>query len=113
MYTITYRNVLKPDKDIHDFRHWLNGYWSVCRSWGAQRLRLWRFTETGKNIVLWQITVGDIGQWHDQFADDHVRTILTDLEHIVDIDQLGIRVINNSRIRQYQPLDLFGKISLN
>ncbi len=92
MYTITYRNVLKRDKVVEDFQLWLKSYWSVCRVSGAKALRFWRVRETGKVVLLWQVTVLNLENWREQLYKDRMMGLFHDLDLLTEPDQLGIEV---------------------
>ena len=92
MYHITYKNILKSDKNRSDFMRWLKVYWPIQRKWGATSVKLWNSDEGDKKIVFCRYTVENIHMWNRKATGPEAETLVQALAEIVDVDHMSIKV---------------------
>ena len=92
MYYITYKNVLKQNKDQHDFKRWLHDYWPIQQSWGATSFKLWNSTQNDSHILFLRYTVKNIDKWNQKAMSNEAWALNEALSKIVDIDQMSMKI---------------------
>ena len=92
MYHVTYKNILKSDKEWGDFMRWLKVYWPVQQRWGATSIKLWNSSEENQNVVFCRYTVENIDKWNQRAMGPEGETLIKELNEIVDINQMSMKI---------------------
>jgi hypothetical protein len=92
METITYRNVLKPEKTLADYQGWLKKFWAVQKSWGATSYEVWQTTQENENILFCRFIVNDVQEWNRRVSSPGSRHLVKSLGRIVDLDRISLTI---------------------
>ena len=92
METITYRNILKPDKTLNDYQSWLRKFWVVQKSWGATSYEVWESSQEGENILFCRFIVNDVQEWNRRASGPDSHHLVRALGRIVDLDRISLTI---------------------
>ena len=92
MYSVTYRNVLRPRASLDDHRKGLQHVWPTLRSWGAISVEMFQelYDESGSFYT--RYTVESLDTWNEHVTSDEFNTMLTHLEHTLDLSMSEVTV---------------------
>lgn len=92
MYTITYRNVLQPDKAVDDFEQWLSFAWDIQKQWGAEDVQYVTLQEKEDQICICRYSVSDIDLWNRSNTGPEAISVIRALGEVVDITRTSMKV---------------------
>ena len=92
MHYVTYKNVLKTNKQKSDFMNWLQAYWPIVQNWGATSVKLWNRHEKGRQILFCRYTVKNLERWNKEAMSPKVGALVRALNDIVEMDQMSIKI---------------------
>lgn len=92
MFQVTYKNILKKDKEWGDFMRWLKVHWPIQQTWGATSVKFWNEDEGDKNLVFCRYTVENIDQWNRNAAGPQAETLVQALNEVVNLNQMSIKI---------------------
>jgi len=92
MIYITYRNVLKPNKNQDDFMNWFKVYWPVQQRWGATSVKFWNSQQDDKNVLFCRYTVESLDRWNQKAVGPESELLVKALGEVVDMDQMSIKI---------------------
>jgi hypothetical protein len=92
MVSVTYKNVLKPDKNKADYEAWQKKVWAVHKRWGATSFKIW--PEQGKHnrILFCRYLVKDLNRWNDSAMSPEAEPLVRSLSEVVDIHQISMAI---------------------
>ena len=92
MYTISYRNVLHADKQVHDFEQWLSSAWDVQKNWGADSVDYISMEDRNNHVCICRYQVTDINRWNQCNTGPEAVEVIQALGEIVDITRTSMKV---------------------
>ena len=92
MYHITYKNVLRSNKERSDYEQWLHTFWPVQQRWGAKSFELWDSNGGNQHLVFCRYAVDDIDKWNESALSPEAEPLIKALDKIVDTNQLSIKI---------------------
>lgn len=92
MYYVTYKNVLRPDREFDDFKTWLETYWPIQKKWGATSFKLWHSREGENQVLFCRYTVENIDRWNQGVTEPEAETLVKALNEVVDIRRMAIKI---------------------
>jgi len=97
MFTITYQNVLKKEKNCCDFTQWIKTYWPVQKKWGALSVVWWNEEKNDRRLVFCRYTVQNIDCWNRLAIEAASSDLTRALNNVVDLRQTCIKITNWDR----------------
>ncbi|MFC1502407.1 hypothetical protein ACFL6A_03245 [bacterium] len=92
VHYVTYKNVLRADKQQSDFINWLKTYWPIVKKWGAISVKLWNQKERGRQILFCRYAVQNLDRWNDAAMRPAAGDLIQALDEIVELDQISIKI---------------------
>jgi len=92
MHYVTYKNVLRADKQQSDFIKWLKTYWPIVKGWGAISVKLWNQKESGRQVLFCRYAVQNLDQWNSAAMKPAAGDLIQALDEIVELDQISIKI---------------------
>jgi hypothetical protein len=92
MHYVTYKNVLKADKQQSDFMNWLKTYWPIVKKWGAISVKMWNEKERGRQILFCRYAVKNLDRWNNAAMHPASADLIRALNEIVEMDQISIKI---------------------
>jgi len=87
--TITYRNIFRDEKDISDYRAWLDQHWPLQRSWGAMDYELW---QEELDVICCRYKVRDIDAWNRRSSGPEAEELVNSLSRIVNLNRVSLKI---------------------
>lgn len=87
--TITYRNIIREEKNIEDYRVWMDAHWPLQRSWGAVDYELW---QEELNVICCRYRVRDIDTWNRRSAGPEAEELVHSLNRIVNLNRVSLKI---------------------
>ena len=97
MFFVTYRNLIRSDKDITDFKDWLNSAWPVQKQWGAREVKYWQNSADG--FISCQYEVDDLSLWISNARSVEGNKIILALDKVVETDKTSLKITRATGIR--------------
>ena len=92
IYHVTYKNILKFQKNRADYLHWLETNWPRQKLWGATSYRLWSGREKDKRLLFCRYTVTDLERWTESASSPKNQNLIRQLSRIIDMDQISMKI---------------------
>ena len=92
VHYVTYKNVLRADKQQSDFINWLKTYWPIVKKWGAISVKLWNQKERGRQILFCRYAVQNLDRWNNAAMRPAAGDLIQALDEIVELDQISIKI---------------------
>jgi len=94
MFSIIYRNVLRPGKSMEDVRKWLKKYWQDHQKFGATEMYAYQpiyFSEAGVFYV--QYKLKSLDKYLQGIASPECGEMLKSLSEMIDATQTTAQVV--------------------
>lgn len=102
VYYITYKNVLKPNKKLDDFKMWLKNNWPTQKKWGAIAVKVWPQKGLNNRVVFCRYTIKNLDRWNKKNRGKHAEPLINTLNDLIEMDRLSLK-ISPFPIRGKQP----------
>lgn len=88
MYEVTYKNVLRSDKNRSDYESWLKKFWPVQKDWGATSYELW----DDEQFIFCRYIVDNIDLWNEFATKPEAEPLVQALNRVVEMNRLSIKI---------------------
>ncbi len=92
MYYITYKNILKENKNYEDFIAWIDKYWPMQTGWGALSVTIWSWPEQGRKVLFCRYLVKDIEHWNESAVGKDAEQLIKNLGEIISLEHICIKI---------------------
>ncbi len=92
MYYVTYRNVLRPNKTLDDYRKGLQHVWPTLNSWGALGVEMFQELYDESGAFFTRYTIDSLDRWNQHVTSHEFDDMLEHLEHVLDLSMSEVIV---------------------
>jgi len=92
VYYITYKNILKPNKKLDDFKSWLKTNWSIQKKFGATSVKVWPKKGKDKRVVFCRYTIKNLDKWNKRNMSKEADSIVQTLEDLFEMDRMSLKI---------------------
>ena len=96
MYSVTYKNILKPHKQKDDYEAWQKRYWAIHKRWGATSFQIWPENRNDNRIVFCRYLVKDLNRWNDSAMSPEAEPLVRSLGDVVEINRISMAIEPNA-----------------
>ncbi len=87
MYFVTYRNVLRADKTLDDYRKGLKHVWPILKEWGATHVEMYQPLYDESGAFYSRYTVDSLDRWNENLHSPRFDEMLRHLADVLDLAQ--------------------------
>jgi len=87
VYFVTYRNVLRPDRTLDDYRKGLKHVWPILQEWGATHIEMYQPLYDESGAFYSRYTVSSLDKWNESLRTHRFDEMLKHLADVIDLSQ--------------------------
>lgn len=92
MYSVTYKNILKPDKKKADYEAWQKRVWAIQKKWGATSFKIWPENGKDERIIFCRYLVKDLNRWNTAAMSPEAEPLVRSLSDVVEIHRISLAI---------------------